>query len=283
MAEEKSRRYEPLSASRHAHWRLIPGGGYGFAAEHVLVPIVLAELPYALRAMPVAFTPAGSGYQLQAVLGLEPGQNVFTNARGQWRSGAYIPALLRAHPFRLLASGERREVIGVDPSSEQLTRDPYLGEPLFDAEGSPAPVLERRMALLRQVARSQAGTERAVQALAGEGVIEPWPITYPGEDGGKRRVQGLYQVRESTMQTLDGAAFERLRDAGALSLAYGQMFSRSHARRLVRWMRAKRRAEGLPAANEVFDPTPLEEQALDWDALDETSDDRSDERGDEHG
>ena len=54
------------------------------------------------------------------LLSLQPGSNLFVAPGGQWL-GAYIPAVWRGYPFRVLpAEGDESSVLCVDEASEWI-------------------------------------------------------------------------------------------------------------------------------------------------------------------
>ena len=67
-------------------------------------------------------------------------------------------------------------------------------------------------------------TERAVNALADADLIAPWEINLKqGEE--VVPVDGLFRVDEATLNKLDDEDFLTLRKAGAVAIAYAQLFS----------------------------------------------------------
>jgi hypothetical protein len=61
----------------------------------------------------------------------------FCDARGKW-CGAYMPAILRSHPFRIINAPNGGKVLGVDEESGLVGVE---GEVFFEEDGKPAPAL----------------------------------------------------------------------------------------------------------------------------------------------
>ena len=143
-------------------------------------------------------------------------------------------------------------------------------------EGEPAATVQRSIDFLGRVARSRRSTDRAAEALAAEGVIERWPAQVR-IDGKPRRLGGLYHASERALNGLDPEALSRLRDAGALGIAYAQLLSARALRTLEQAVAAREQEQRaqLPA-EAVFSDAPLEDR-IDWDALD-FGDEGADER-----
>ena len=223
--------FVPLRRSHHAECSWSRSSGYGFVAREMLAPILSLELPQAVLHLPLAFVPVESGFQLVAVLALRESENLFVVADGSWLEGAHIPAAFRAYPFALSQLPEADQaLLSVDEGSPLIHGDDG-GEPFFDAEGQLAPAVADILKFLEACERSRRATQRAVQALDAAGVIVPWPINLrSGEKQGA--MQGLFRIDENLLNGLSPEAFESLRQAGALALAYCQLLSAQHLERL---------------------------------------------------
>jgi len=214
---------EALSGERHAHkfWQRYPS--YDFARAEAVTSLVASELPKAIMSLPVAFLQQGDAYVPVAVLGLEPGKNLFVAQNGRW-IGQYVPAALRGYPFVLLRNGEQL-VMCADEESGLIGDE---GLPLFDAEGKPAEAVQAVLDFLVQVEQSRVRTVAACAALARHGCIRPWTITHKFDAENERRIEGLFQIDEAALNALPDEAFLELRRAGALLIAYGQLLSMQH-------------------------------------------------------
>lgn len=257
---------KPLAASRHRGLYWQRARGYRHAATRALVPITRRELPRAVGAFPLAFSYTGDRPVLHAVLGAEPGRSAFVDTRGRWR-GAYVPAYLRAHPFYLAERDRDRHVVAVDESAEELAADAYTGEALFDEADQPTAALQRVIDFLGSVARSRVQTDRAAQALEEAGVLAEWRLELHVGGEQPQRLGGLYRIDEPRFNALDAGSLQRLRDTGALGLAYAQLLSADQRRRLEALAKARSREQHLPEAEAVFGEPDLEAQ-IDWDQLD---------------
>jgi hypothetical protein len=70
---------------------------FAFAAQANLLPLTFAEVGQALHSFPIVFVAEGNTVALFALTDLQPGNNRFVNANGEWRAGAYIPAYVRGY------------------------------------------------------------------------------------------------------------------------------------------------------------------------------------------
>ncbi|MCD1645514.1 SapC family protein [Aurantimonas coralicida] len=220
---------QPLSWERHQNKKWQGFRDYNFARSAALVPIAGAELLEVASSLPIAFLQKGESWQCVAVLGLVPGQNLFVGPDGRWLGG-YIPSSFRAYPFAIGRSAENDDqIFCIDEGSGLLAEDE--GDPLFAEEGKLSDSANKVWSFLQAVSQGETLLAKAAAQLAGAGVIEPWPITL--QDGeSKRSVEGLHRVSETKLGQLDDEAFLKLRQAGVLALAYGQLFSSAHLKKV---------------------------------------------------
>lgn len=224
-------------------WRRVEK--YHFAARDTVVPVVAQELPRACMSLPLAFFLQGQDVICVAVLGFQPGRNLFVTADGNW-IGPYIPAAYRGYPFAVADTHDGAMALCVDMESGLVDAGP--GEPFFDDTGEPTPAVQKTLAFLHQVRTNEVATRRMCAALHAEGLIVPWSIVV--KDGqGDRAVEGLYRIDEAKLHSLDRDALYRLHQAGALAAAFCQLLSMQHLPTLGRLAEAHARAgvkESLP-------------------------------------
>ena len=211
-----------VSVERHGHYHWQRPGSWAFARDRALVSLLGGELARACSAFPIAFTHDSAGYTPVAVLGLEPARNLYVAADGSWLVG-YIPRALRNAPFAIATLEDGTRALCVDEALG-LAAD---GEAFFDSDGHKTDALEKVVEELRAQERNRAATQRACAELAALEMIEPWPAEVDTANG-RLRLEGLYRASEPALKALSPEALRRLRDAGALSLAYCQMISAQH-------------------------------------------------------
>lgn len=221
-----------LSASRHGGKGWLKVADYLFAEHANLAPLVGEELPYALGTIPMGFRQRGEGgYELVAIMSLQPQRNLFVHPDGRW-IGKYTPAALRGYPFQLRReAGGERHVLCFDEASGLLLDNPQDdGEPFFDNAGEPGALVKRLLDFLSQWERQREATQRAVDRLAWLELIVPWEMKVKtGSAGGDTQaVQGLYRIDEKALNALDTKGLAALQEAHALPIAYAQLFSQHH-------------------------------------------------------
>lgn len=213
-----------LSREQHTNLCLRPVSDFSFAAKEAVLPLVGAEIALAIQSFPIAFVTQPDGAcSLVVVLGLDAGQNLYVSTDGRWLGG-YQPAALRCYPFRLARNNAESEpLVCVDLASNLFSEKE--GQPLFIPDGTPSETLNRVINFLSELERNERFTGKACQALADCGLIVPWIIKVQQADGSVREIDGLSRIDEKCLNELSEEAFLSLRTAGALPLAYAQLFS----------------------------------------------------------
>lgn len=230
-----ARQFVQVSRSEHAQSAYRPFSNYQHARGMTVAALVRTEMVQASMAMPLAFAVEGEQTALVAVMGLAEGQNLFVAPDGRW-VGAYVPAVLRAHPFALAATAEGTPVLVID--EEALVAAGTAGcEPIFAEDGELTEKMAGVMRFLGALQQDEAGTKAAAAALRAAGVIVPWELELKGKDG-SRRIEGLNRIDEAALNALPAEQFAALRTHGALAVAHAQMFSMGHIRSFGKLMDA---------------------------------------------
>lgn len=211
-----------VTADRHGKAGLKETASYAFARDTNSVPLGADEILVAQAHFPIVFTESNPAIPV-AVLGLGNARNVFVNAEGGWRSGAYIPAYIRRYPFILASGGKPGEMmLAIDEAAENFVADG--GRRLF--EGSVPTPLARQAAQFCQAYQTQFDLSRAFgEALAAANVLLPRRADVRRPDGKTLSLQSFRVIDEARFEALPDELFLRWRRAGWLGLAYSHLLS----------------------------------------------------------
>lgn len=235
--------FQAITRTTHAGKRWKRYGSYAFAARNALVPLSVQELPRAALHLPIAFVASdGEPFTPVAVLGFQPGQNLFVAPDGRWQGG-YTPAACRAHPFALASLPGGEQVLAFDAGSGLLAETG--GEPFYDADGQPAQAVRDILAFLTQLQADRERTRHICQALAAHPLFQPWPLKVQTE-AGERQVDGLHRIDEAALHALPAEPLKALQQAGALPLVYCQLLSMQHLPLLGRLAQAHSKPAPAP-------------------------------------
>ncbi|MEO0145051.1 MAG: SapC family protein [candidate division WOR-3 bacterium] len=187
--------------------------------NQTVFPILITEIGRAVNSFPLSFIKHEDNYIFVAILGLVPGENLFLSKDGKWM-GNYIPALMRAYPFRLIKGKEERMVLAID---NDFITEKKEDVPFFEGENL-SKHTEEILRFLTEIERARILTVNACKILSKLELIEPWNLIIKTNNG-DRKVEGLFKINEQKLLSLSDEEFLSLRKTGALQLAYGQLFS----------------------------------------------------------
>jgi hypothetical protein len=213
---------QPLDPTRHGKAGLRTTRSLGFAAKTNSVPIAADEFYTAEANYPIVFT-AGSPVSPVVVVGIANEQNLFVDANGAWRQGAYIPAYVRRYPFLFVRSLDGEQyALAIDEASEAFDRD--RGETaLFDgAEPSQATrnALQFCVEFQRQYDAGQAFAAAAEQA----GLLIEYRADLRRGDS-TMSLTGFRVIDETKFNQLPDQTFLDWRKRGWVALAYAHLMS----------------------------------------------------------
>jgi hypothetical protein len=218
------RQIEAFNSELHGPLQRPASANYAFAAQAAVIPLVVSELPQALRHYPLVFLPASADAAptLAVVVGLGNQHNLFVEADGNWKPSTYIPAYVRRYPFHALRIETQPEpLLAIDPGYIAAEE----GETLVDAEGNPSSFLQESLALTRDYLVAAEQTDAICRALQEAGVLEYADISLENADGAQHRINGFLSVNEARMRSLTIDALVKLQQADAIGLAYAQLLS----------------------------------------------------------
>jgi len=222
-------RYEVITKTGFAEqsWRRY--GGYGFAANDILAPLVVQELAKACKYLPIGFLQQNEGFVPHALQGFTPGRNMFV-ADGKWIV-PYTPAVYRGYPFAVMEGANDQLHLCIDMDSGVVGAGEGFDERFFDDAGDAAQPVKDVFNFLQQIHNNRAVTGRVCAALQAEDLFQPWPLKVQGPEG-ERNIEGLFRIDEARLNSLEPDALARVQKAGGLPVAYCQLLSMSNIQTL---------------------------------------------------
>jgi hypothetical protein len=222
-------RVRPIDPQRHQDFAVRELRDFKFAAKTRAVPITGAEFPVAAREYPIVFVTKPT--PMAAVLvGLRADENLFVDAEGKWRQGAYMPAYLRRYPFLIAQSNDgQRLILCIDEGSPLVTTD---GGMRFFENGQKSTYLDRMLQLGADIHRDQVRTAQIVKLLDDLGLLIERRIEAKLASGETVGFQGFGIVDERKLNELPDEKFLELRKSGGLGLVYLHLVSFANLRHL---------------------------------------------------
>ena len=210
---------------------------FRYAAQTNVIPLLVNEIPFALRNYPLVFLPATGGQPptLAVLVGVGDGHNQFVGASGQWRANTYIPAWVRRYPFiAVAAEGQADPVLALDPSASWINTK---GGEVLVKDGKPTPRLDFIINFQKEFQEIALRTQALAKALNDAGVLEEGSLRFAPPNGNPaaqaKEITGFLIVSEQKLRALSAEAIGKLHQADALGLAYAQLFSLANLPNIV--------------------------------------------------
>ena len=239
---------EPLSREAHGNMGIkqVPNP-FLFATKTHIMPLVVTEFAPASLSYPIIFV--GEQRTPMAVMGVNPGENLFASPEGVFDVDAYLPAYMRRYPF-VFANDEaqQRMIVCIDRDAEMITEEP---ETPFFQNGEPTEFTQNAIKYCESFETERRRTEAFVKLLNDNDLLEKKQATFTprGPDGSTGEPQLIAEylgVSEDKLGKVSDAVFGELRTTGALPQIYAHMVSLLGWERII--ARALVRAQNRPAA-----------------------------------
>jgi len=213
----------------HRDLRVSTRRGTGLGDEVMSVVTFAGEFRALQAYYPIVFQKDAHGtFHPLALLGLQPGQNLFLHERG-W-DAHYLPLAIERQPFLIGHDAQGEPVLHVDLDHPRI--DP-AGEPLFLEHGGHAPLLQHMASLLRTLHDGLAGNAAFIETLLAHELLESFMLDVKLPDGHGGRLTGCYTIHEERLRALDAQALRALSQAGYLEPIFMAVASLSHLRDLI--------------------------------------------------
>lgn len=226
----------PISSDLHMGQGVLQRDELGFARDTHAIPITVDEFVAVQRDYPIVFAEGAEGVPL-ALVGLQEGKNLFVDADGKWKDGAYIPAYIRRHPFmlaRLQPDSEQLSLM-VDDSWGLVTED--APDKLFTEDKQPSELTRNILGFCEQFEQAIGRTRSFMQEIGklgllmeGQAQIQNPGMNEPATFGGFRMID------EKKLQNIRGDQARKMVQNGLMGLIYAHLFSLSQMRELFNVM-----------------------------------------------
>jgi hypothetical protein len=223
--------HAPLNNVAHKNLRIVTtrGAAYGDAVMSALT--FPAEFRDLQACYPIVFAQDGNGgYDAVALLGFEPGENLFLGPNG-WDAPT-IPLSIERQPF-MIGRGGGETSVHIDLDSPRVRAGGIEGEALFLTYGGTSEYLERITSVLRTIHDGVQASRAFVAALVELELIESFVLDVELDDGTQNRLAGFYTIDEDRLAALSGEQLARLHRDGYLQAIYMAVASLAQFRGLV--------------------------------------------------
>lgn len=238
-----------LDTAQHRELRLqVPVTDWSVAKNLNAIFVAATEFIDAAREFPIVFVKAGKepdGSDAIApivVMGLTANENLYVTGE-RWRA-EYMPAVLRMYPFCIARIDEERFAICVDMAFSGVSKT--QGEPVFNADGSQAPLLAEMQKQLEVLEGEIQRTRLVGRRLNELGLLREMRFDATLPDGRQHTVDGFMTLDDVKATSLPDNVVGELHRNGILGLMHLHWASMGNMRRLLDWH--VERGAAVPAA-----------------------------------
>ncbi|WP_339867779.1 SapC family protein [Pseudohongiella nitratireducens] len=196
---------------------------YHFAAKDILTELSINEISIASVNCPITFVQDKNKiFHLAMIQGFEQDKNLLVSHEGKWLSH-FLPSSYRFYPFVLLKNQQENLMLYFNNAYSHLTGDPN-SEPFYDDNEQPAKLVKQVFGALVERWKGVTQALSLTKQLEEAGLIVPWEMTLKRNDNSVP-VKGYFRIDEVKLSKISPEELVKLRDTGALTLAYCQMLS----------------------------------------------------------
>lgn len=202
-------------------------GPFAFAKQGHAVPLAVTEFPLAAVSGPIIFV--GEDKIPLAVMGLNPGENLFVQDNGMFEAGVYVPAYVRRYPFVFANDSQAGQmVLCIDRAAPFIVEGGDMA--FFNADGSPTEYTQNCINFCNDYEQERARTQSFVQLLKDLDLFElktafHTPVNADGTAAEPVKIAEYFGVSETKLNALPHDKFAELRDNGALAQIYAHLVS----------------------------------------------------------
>ncbi len=220
----------PLQSNVHTDLALVERSTFPFAHGANAIPITIDEFVVCQKHYPIVFTPEENGAPL-ALMGLADGDNLFVDAQGNWKEGAYVPAYVRRYPFLLARlTPEATDLSLCFDDSSNLVSTTGTGK-LF-AGTEPTEVCKNVLQFCENFELAVQRTRAFMTELKDYKILTDAEAN-ASIDGKNLTFRGFKTVDEKLVQELRGDQARKLVKNGMLGLIYAHFFSLGNMQNLL--------------------------------------------------
>jgi hypothetical protein len=231
-------RHAQLNNIDHRDLRVVTARGAAWGDDVMSALTFPGEFRNLQAHYPIVFQKSADGsFQPVALLGFQPGQNLFLDERG-W-DARYLPLAIERQPFLIGLSVDGEPMMHIDLDHPRVGHD--QGEPLFRTHGGTTEFLDRMASTLQALHAGLQAVPGFVDALLRHELLESFVLDITLDDGAQHRLAGFYTINEERLARLDDEALSALHGPGHLEAIYMAIASLSRFRDLIERVR---RAQG---------------------------------------
>lgn len=184
---------QSICVDKHSNLRVNLSNDHSHFSSHNSCAIVADEITQSAANFPVAFVkdPESGRFQLSALFGLLPQENLFVGSDNKWL-GTYLPTGLSIMPFGVvIGEGAESDWIKIDANSTCLSCD--IGQPLFE-QGQPSHFYQDMRQQISTLIDASSQTEIFIENLVNRNLLTEMTIVLTDGEGKQQVINDLYTI-----------------------------------------------------------------------------------------
>lgn len=225
----------PLTPEKHAKYSLKEQVRFPQATTTSSMVLNAIEFAAAVRNYPIVFAGQEDNLIPIAIMGLKDGTNLFVDKKGNFMTGAYIPAYARRYPF-IFMEGQTKEqlILCIDEDSDLVVKSDV--RPFFNEDGQKSPLTERALQFCAQFQQEFERTKLFVKALREKDLLVPHRADIQLRNGEQFSVGGFYVIDENKFNQLSNETYLEWRQMGYIALIYCHLISTVNWQNLINYV-----------------------------------------------
>lgn len=223
----------PITLERHKNKKIKPINNFEFSKNVHIATVMAHEFPKVSSTYPIVFIEdkENDDFKPVAMLGLEPGENLFLSEDNKKWNASYIPAIIRRYPFALAKSNEENKfTVCIDESSEFLNDEE--GETLFNEDNTPSATMDKVKQYLSELHQMDVFTNDFSKFLKENNLFTPLNMRVRIKNEMKN-IAGAFVINEERLNTFSDDKFLEMKNKRYLSVIYSHLSSLSQIERLL--------------------------------------------------
>lgn len=169
-----------------------------FARNSTFIPISAVEFFKACKSQPILFYKKDEQIECGILLGLKEKSNLFITSKRKWRTGEYIPSIVRQYPFIFVQTNEGAS-LAYDTSCKAINTK--KGDSLFNKNGEISDKFNKIISGMEQFYKDLLMTKSLISKLIDLDLLMPYDLQIKISDE-QYRLNGFMVIDEEKLNNL---------------------------------------------------------------------------------
>jgi len=225
----------PFNKESHSKLNVKEEQRFSFAKNLNAIFTTITEFVQAARSYPVVFSKMKDNdeYVPMIVTGLATGENRFIDEKGDWESGAYVPAYVRRYPFCVVEipaeeDSAPQQLVCVDEAALIESEQSF-----FEIDGEPSDAWQQFQHFMQEYESSRIATQAFTSKLVEHDLLEVFEAKAMHVSGQEYHMTNMYRVNEKKLKKLTAKILRELMNKNYMYFIYAHLMSLDNFQRLL--------------------------------------------------